>query len=253
MEKLVKIKWRKTDIKKLSNYVRKFNTAVTKFEKAHPEFEESQIIPERLKMDEVKSQIKTRKDYNDIIKRIDRFFKKGARDITDIAGVKVTKWMKRELQYANQREVNRQKKKAERLKLTKDQMKRENIKTSTFEQRAERLRKEFEKNKDFDYFNSQWQNLVYKTLRETRSSKEREDSIRFYNQYKSMLYNNLSPEDADKVLEVIKRKKLWGSDLYHAIELDDTLSPDFIYGPQESFEKGDYIIEVLEEIFPDDS
>lgn len=246
-----KIRWRKKDSRKLSNYVRKFNTAVTKFEKTHPEFEGSQIIPERLKIEEVKSQIKTRKDYNDIINRIDRFFKKGARDITEVAGVKVTKWLKNELRYANQREVNRQRKKAERLKLTKDQMKRENIKTSTFEQRAERLRKEFEKDKDFEYFDEQWKNLVYKTLRETRSSKEIEDSIRFYNQYKGMLYNNLNPEDADKVMEIIKRKKLWGIDLYHAIEIDDTLSPDFVYGPQDSLAKGEYIVEVLEEIFPD--
>lgn len=98
------IRWRKNDLVKLSNYIRKFNASITKLSKKQPELLDSDILPSKLNVKEVKEKIYSRADYNRVIKRIDRWFKPGARDLTvNAVGQKITKWLSKEIQYAKQR------------------------------------------------------------------------------------------------------------------------------------------------------
>lgn len=241
-KKLNPIKWRKEDEKKLLYRVRKFNAAITRMERQYPEYAGTTIIPERMKFSEQKSQIKTRREYNKIIKRIDRFFNKGARDVVTIEGIRTTRWEKKEIQYSLQSIKARQKKIPAAVKANKPSF--------DLKKRAEILKENLKETGDIESFNQDWKNFVYKLMRESRSSKEVEESIRYYNQFMNMLRNNLEPEDANRIIALIREKKLMGSDLFYATSLDPELEPDFLYGPEDSMTKAEYIEDALEKIFP---
>lgn len=89
------IRWRKNDIKDLQNYVRKFNAKITRTEKKNPAAKE--FLPQRLNVRDLQESITERKDFNNLKRSVDRFMKRGAENITQLAnGVTTTKWQKEE-------------------------------------------------------------------------------------------------------------------------------------------------------------
>lgn len=96
MSKGNNIKWRKEDRKKISNLVRTFNSKITRTLKAHPELAE--FLPEKINVQDLTSSIKTRQDFNRVVKSNQRFMKKGAEaPVMNSQGVKTTKWEKKEV------------------------------------------------------------------------------------------------------------------------------------------------------------
>ncbi len=89
------IRWRKNDVRELQNYVRKFNAKITRTEKKNPAAKE--FLPQRLNVRDLQEGITERKDFNNLKRSVDRFMKKGAENITQLAnGVTTTKWQKEE-------------------------------------------------------------------------------------------------------------------------------------------------------------
>ena len=103
------IRWRNEDITKLRNHVRKFNAKITREIKKNPKLKE--FLPERLNVNELRDTITTRRDFNNLIKSVNRFMDKKATQIVTLGnGVSITRWEKRELQYKRAAINNRKRK-----------------------------------------------------------------------------------------------------------------------------------------------
>lgn len=88
------IKWKQGDYVKLGKAVANFNKKINALQN-----EENKLyLPENLKYNDLKSNIKTRKELNRIINSLNRFKKEGSEElyITE-AGEQMTKWERREL------------------------------------------------------------------------------------------------------------------------------------------------------------
>ena len=87
------IKWRKVDLQKARQAVKKFNAKIDYWKKKNPGAEE--YLPEKLTLAEIKKDVKTRKDFNRLMKELQAFQKRGAEKlITPFEGAeyKVTQW-----------------------------------------------------------------------------------------------------------------------------------------------------------------
>lgn len=86
-----KIRWRESDAEKLAKKVKNFNAKISRLEKNHPELKD--IIPEKMSAKDLKKGIQSRKQYNDIIKSLSDFTKRGAETrIEGAGGAATTKW-----------------------------------------------------------------------------------------------------------------------------------------------------------------
>lgn len=96
MSKKHNIKWRDSDRKALATAVRKFNSKRTKLLKVVPELED--FLPKKASVKEIKDSVRTRRDFNNELKSLERFLAKGAeKPIVTKEGVKTTQYQKREL------------------------------------------------------------------------------------------------------------------------------------------------------------
>ena len=79
MSKQYNIRWRRSDISKLSNVVRKVNEKIFKIEVARPDIIEYQ--PKMLDYKTAKESIKTRQDFNKFINSYKRYLKEGSEEV----------------------------------------------------------------------------------------------------------------------------------------------------------------------------
>ena len=93
MSKSNRIKWRRSDYSKLSSLVKRFNRKV---ERLHSTDLEG-FQPNKINYKTLKSQIRTRSQYNEIIRRYSGYLNKGAEmPYTTKEGVNITLWEKNE-------------------------------------------------------------------------------------------------------------------------------------------------------------
>lgn len=91
MPKISKIKWRDNDIKLLTNRIRAFNAKRTRTINQNQAVKD--YLPEKIDIKNIKNSIKTRRDFNNKINEINRFFRPGAIEpIKTEAGVLTTKY-----------------------------------------------------------------------------------------------------------------------------------------------------------------
>lgn len=235
------IKWRNKDIKKLQTYVRKFNAAITRFEKAHPEYSGWQI-PERLSMDTLKRRIKTRSDYNYNIAKIDRFFKKGARDLVSFEGLFITKWQKKEIQIMQQKEKAR----INELKKQYSSSPSVNLQAGLYPKAPKTKLKEIKKNmeakdvinnyKEADGIQS-WYNFLHEL--ERRGSESFSDDFKFkiFNAYKKGVETIYTKEQAEIILNKLEEYEITPQELMVMRQRWDIFDNDYVYGPEEQDEK----------------
>lgn len=97
MPKRYNIKWRDSDRKALAIAVRKFNAKRTRLLKQVPELED--FLPKKASVKDIKDSVRTRRDFNNELKSLERFLVKGAeKPIVTKEGVKTTQYQKREIQ-----------------------------------------------------------------------------------------------------------------------------------------------------------
>ena len=117
MSKQHKINWRESDTKELNRVVKNFNAKINRLAKANDNI----LLPEKVKVSELKKLINTRQDLNREINMLKRFSKKGAEKGTIIEGndnnLIITKWQKTEM---NRRVGIINRKRKERFDLLKD-------------------------------------------------------------------------------------------------------------------------------------
>lgn len=113
MTKYYQIKWRDSDIKELKRVVRNFNAKIKRLADVNPNI--ANILPEKVKVRELKDLIATRRDLQRELNTLKRFSKRGAEEIVTISDneydLKVTDWqykeMNRRVAIINRRRANR--------------------------------------------------------------------------------------------------------------------------------------------------
>ncbi len=98
MPKQYNIKWRDIDAQKLSKAVRNFNQKRRRLIAKNPEMEK--YLPEAKSVRSLKKEIKTRSTFNNTIKSLQRFSKKGNEQLIELSsGAIITKYEKQEARY----------------------------------------------------------------------------------------------------------------------------------------------------------
>lgn len=117
MSKQHKIKWRESDTKELTRVVKNFNAKLNRLAKSNVDI----ILPDKVRVSEIKELINTRQDLLREINMLKRFSKKGSEKAVVIEGnennLTITKWQKTEM---NRRVGIINRKRKERFELLKD-------------------------------------------------------------------------------------------------------------------------------------
>lgn len=245
------IRWRKADEIKLRNYVRKFNASITRESKKNPELADANILPEKMDYKSIRNNITTRKDYNNVIRRIDRWFRPGARDvITDESGIRMTRWIKKEVQYASMRITNRRKKVREGLRLGEKALKELHLDDITPKEKlqkiAERL-KDYSENNNTDIENEtqSWQNFVQSVLNRDYQAYDDKRNEEYYENYINSLYENFGVTNAAAIQNIIEENDINGYQLYIMGLRDDRVSISFVYSPEDEEQLTDFLLRGL--------
>lgn len=240
------IRWLKRDAIKLGKYVRKFNAAITRMEKVAPELKDSGVLPLRMSVGDIKSGVNTRADLNRIYHRIDRFFRKGARDIVmDAGGAKVTRWEYKErrlaVRRANlEREKARKKYKVEGQKAAAVHLNPINLEKFEKEQAARQLAGE-DVSQTFD-------NFLYSLNRESKGYFD-ENFMKVRPSYYKTIRQEIGGEEAEILIHELEARGVTGVDILNAIAQNDSFDFDFIYGPEDAQAKFELLMSLIPEYF----
>lgn len=248
------IKWRNKDIKKLRTYVQKFNSAITRLEKQNPSLKGTGILPERLSTKDLKYIINTRADFNYQMRKIDRFFKPGARDIvTDSLGLKQTKWQQKEIQYLEQ-SINAKKRAFnKKYSIPKVQQKFLNLEPIDIKQKQKEIQEEINKLEEpEDKLNKiqKWYNFLYEVERESQQDYYERQFFDVRNSYLKAIENHLLPQDAIELMTLLQENDIWGTDILWAISKDNILDFEYYYSLDDIREKGQNVIEIWKDLIP---
>lgn len=226
------IRWRNEDITKLRNHVRKFNAKITREIKKNPKLKE--FLPERLNVNELRDTITTRRDFNNIIKSVNRFMDKKATQIVTLGnGVSLTRWEKRELQYKRAAINNR---KREQRKIVGEVPKG---RAGTLEQYDARDLKRLD-----EVPKAAFEGLRKRIYREsTEDYKKRKDEQMLAN-WTQAVFNAFGDEKATKILKMTEG--LERSELLELILSRDDFSISFMYEDIAIEDKYNYLLEELD-------
>ena len=96
MRKPYNIKWRPSDLRRLTNIAKRFNAKLTRTVKKIPEAQ--YYLPERLNTATIRQTVKTRQDFNALLNSYERFLAPGAENpYVGKSGLITTYWQKREV------------------------------------------------------------------------------------------------------------------------------------------------------------
>lgn len=104
--KQYKIKWRESDVNELKRVVRNFNAKIRRVEKKAVVREKELrgqgtgvVIPEKVSVKQLTDLIKTRKDLNRELNRMERFLKRGSEEFVSVPNnnLEITKWQRTEM------------------------------------------------------------------------------------------------------------------------------------------------------------
>lgn len=226
------IKWRPQDTKKLSTAVRKFNAAITRLEKLNPELEGSGVIPERYVVSEQKSAITTRSDFNRFIAKIERFFRKGAKDIIKGEnGYYTTRWASKEEKLLERRINKRRAEAVKTFGISRDEVRALKLGQVNISEEKARIFKKYGVQGE-----AKWQSFVYSIERESNDNYYTSLSSRVRSQYITALENAFG-SDADRLIKFLNDNKILGSDILLAFQKNDILSFEFIYSKEDAANK----------------
>lgn len=241
------IKWRQKDKTKVSRYVQKFNTAITRLEKLNPDLVDTGVLPERLDVSEIRSQITTRADFNRFIKRVDRFFKPGAKDIVMApSGYRMTRWGIKEAKLTERR-INQQRVAfVEKMKISKAEQKALKLKPiDVFKEQQKVL------NSNSPSKAQKWMNFLYTLERESGDNYYTNMSVQVQQSYIKALKNTFG-DQSETLVNFIKDNEIKGTDILYAISKNDILDFEYLYSREDADAKlemlTDYWLQIYAEI-----
>lgn len=227
------IKWRTKDRQQLSKVVRQFNAKLTRTLRKHPELKP--YLPERLTVQRLKEQIKTRNDFNREVNSAKRFLKKGAEmPYTSESGIKTTEWERREIGIKvgviNRRKA-RERKAADvsTYKGTMGSIRENNLLPKKYN--IDKIRP------------SDWDKFVESVEKQVASTYSTEKQSRYKANYIKGVQNIFSPADAQAIISIVSR--IPDEEFTQLFYDDPVLQLDFVYDPLEAHFKAEQVMEHL--------
>lgn len=227
------IKWRTKDRQQLSKVVQQFNAKLTRTLRKHPELKP--YLPERLTVQGLKEQIKTRNDFNREVNSAKRFLKKGAEmPYTSESGIKTTEWERREIGIKvgviNRRKA-RERKAADvsTYKGTMGSIRENNLLPKKYN--IDKIRP------------SDWDKFVKSVEKQVASTYSTEKQSRYKANYIKGVQNIFSPADAQAIISIVSR--IPDEEFTQLFYDDPVLQLDFVYDPLEAHFKAEQVMEHL--------
>lgn len=254
----VSIKWRKQDEVKLSRYVRKFNTAITKYSNANPDLADAGLVPQKLSVYDLKKSIYSRNDFNRQMRRIDRFFRKGQRDIiTDpISGFKTMRWTYNEARYTLQSVNRRREEMVKKLKIAPSQFLPKELKPVSLQSQMQEMQKRIERLGKFrNNYDTQsnimqgWDMFLKQLVRRSSDDYYDRKNSQYYDNYIQSLYSNFGNEKGEELEWLIISLGLNGYELYMMSLYDDGINIDYMYGPEQSEDKYNQLLDLIPKVY----
>lgn len=236
MQKRYNIKWRKNDEKELAKAARKFNAKRTRLIKKNPKMEE--YLPTKISTKKMRDEIKTRRDFKNVLNSVERFMRKGAeKPIITKEGVKTTAYEKKEIEI-KVRAINARRT-AER--------KRANVSTEKGTMGTIRENNLQPKQADINKIKkSDWEKFKESVEKQSRDSYFQDK----YERYKENLLKGLENAfgEKGKIIQEIA-KQIPAEQLTQMYYDDPILQIDFIYDPLEMDIKIEAMTEHLKKYF----
>lgn len=115
MSRKTGIRWNENQTQRLNRAVKNFNAKIKRLEKKDPDIKK--MLPDKVLVAQLKKQIQTSRDLENMINSLQRFSRRGAEEIVDVPtneyNLKTTKWQKEEMvimtRSVNLRRKNRKK------------------------------------------------------------------------------------------------------------------------------------------------
>lgn len=207
MSKQHKIKWRESDTKELNRVVKNFNAKLNRLAKSG----NNVILPDKVKVSELKKLINTRQDLTREINMLKRFSKKGAEKGVIIEGnennLTITKWQRTEM---NRRVGIINRKRKERFDLLKDLevysrgqslgYKKGDIGMGRISEHTLKPMNAFTKSMSRIDLKAKWKAI----MKESPSDFFTETDFRLKENYINTMLRNYNEEDVKEVIEVIQ-------------------------------------------------
>lgn len=242
MSKQYNIRWGRSDYSRLSHLVRKVNKKVFEIEVKRPDIAGYQ--PAMLDYQGAKKDIKTRQDFNNFIKKYERYLREGVEEIkTSDRGAKATTWAVREFEIAQRAENTRRRATAKRLG-------EQNVKIGgkdTGVKRAEmgKIKENAVKPSQKKFKNQsqrEWElasRLFEKKMHSTYNDERQQLMIENY--VKGLIAEGYN----DELLNLMNKIPL--KQFLEVVDTDEKATFDFIYDPLELKAKQDSLIELWEQ------
>lgn len=242
MSKQYNIRWGRSDYSRLSHLVRKVNKKVFEIEVKRPDIAGYQ--PAMLDYQDAKKDIKTRQDFNNFIKKYERYLREGVEEIkTSDRGAKATTWAVREFEIAQRAENTRRRATAKRLG-------EQNVKIGgkdTGVKRAEmgKIKENAVKPSQKKFKNQsqrEWElasRLFEKKMHSTYNDERQQLMIENY--VKGLIAEGYN----DELLNLMNKVPL--KQFLEVVDTDEKATFDFIYDPLELKAKQDSLIELWEQ------
>lgn len=248
---ITEMHWRESDRHKLTTYVRKFNASITTLAKKNPILAESGVLPEKLNIEEIRKRDMTRKDFRNLLKSIDRWFKSpdkrglSARDIITKAGIKMTRWEYMETVYAaNRLNAMKRERKEVSTRSLRQKNSRENIEKTVAEKFAE-IEKKMAKSSPYSVYGieegrASWEMFRKKVMAQSSDSYQDKMNALYYYNYNKAIYENFNDEQARQMSWLLEDFGLTGEQLYELTGAYPELDIEYMYSPEESDQRFEY-------------
>lgn len=232
--------WRKKDVERLTTYVRKFNTSITKLSRRFPELADTGLLPGRISARKIRESEISRRDFNRLMKKIDRWFKPKSREIITRDGIKMTRWeYQNALNNAQSVTYNRRqrRKSANRSERQKKQAGKDRKVSEKLSEIRERMHSDDYSEFTPDMARQSWINFTKQLEYQSTDEYFREQSLRYYDNYHTAIYENFSDGNDTFLANFIEDFRLSGDELFDLISEYPQLDIDYMYGPEEEEEK----------------
>lgn len=224
MPKQYNIKWRPSDNQRIAARVRAFNGKLTRLINKQPEFQA--FLPRRISTQQIKEQVVTRADLNNILNSLSRFSRKGAEaPITTNSGIQTTAWQIKEASI-RVGVINRKRK----AKLKQLNPSTEKGTMGSIEENNLRP-KRFNPNKTKP---EDWDSLLESINKQSRPSYEQQKAETYKQNYIKSIYKLYNATTADIINEIVQMiESTPAQKIYNASFDDPILTIGFTYDPLE--------------------
>lgn len=244
----MEMRWRTKDRHKLTTYVRKFNASITQQSKRFPELADAGLLPEKLNIDALRESEMSRRDFNSLIRRIDRWFSPKSREIITRGGIKMTRWEYQNALNAAQR-INYQKS-VQRKRANRSGRQRQQVgEDKNVAQKLADLSSKIHVD-EYSEFTPEdaragWINFTKTLERQSKDEYFSQQNARYYYNYHEAIYENFDDSNARQLANFVEDFRLTGEELFELIGEYPHLDIDYMYGPEQEEEKMNVIMNSL--------